>query len=353
MPKSGSTTIHQFFSCGIGKLFSVHHTFNKKDMDPIKRDFVPPDMALVAACMGHNLISDKPLIKGCGGFSVWTDSGAVVWDVKGDDALVLDHIPHRKAPTKEENSKLPHRNWCFYPGVHALENIEKYYPFATILHLPRNSTDWVQSSTGWSKGMMNIGLNDSIYETEVQNRHIVNAAAADGNGMEIVTDNTNNSQNANETQKLKPHGKTMLDRYELKCNGFENDGKFIGPPKFGQNGQTLGSLTKTKTKAKQKTNKEWINWYDNDYTAKIRNFALNHPTLTYFESPLDDPLTPVRLEKVTGINSEKCFGHHLKTSDRLERWKQKNQKNTDGDKDGKSNKDKGRDNKKSSKKSNR
>ena len=348
MPKSGSTTIHQFFSCGIGKLFSVHHTYNKKYMDQEKSKRLSFDMTVVASCLGHNLMNDKPLIDGCGGFSVWTDAGSVVWDQTGDIAMVLDYPPPQsKVLTKDENDKAPHRNWCFYPGVHALDNIGKYYPYATILHLPRNSTDWVRSSTGWSKEMKNVGVNDSLYETSVQNRHIVNTAA-DGKDYEIGPDTTVNANNnaTNGASQKQKQGKTLLDRYELKCNGFGNNGEFI-PPKINEHGQYSGTYRRPQTEIKQKTNKEWMDWYDNEYTTKIRNFAMNHPTLTYFESPLDDPLTPVRLEKVTGISSEKCFGHHLKTADRLEQWKQKNRKS---DKDGGEDKD---DKKKSSKSSKR
>jgi len=61
------------------------------------------------------------------------------------------------------------------------------------------------------------------------------------------------------------------------------------------------------------TDDVWGSWYDN-YTATIRNFAHQNPSMTYIESTLESPDAPAILENGTGI-SRNCFGHHHKTSD--------------------------------------
>jgi len=346
MPKSGSTTIHQYFVCGMGKLYSIHYAYNKRGMDPLEVDRIHPDMNLAATCMGHNFLMDKPLIQGCGGFPVWTDSGGVVWDIKGDENRVLDseyddygatttdnnQNQRPIAITKKENDKKKHHGWCFYPGVHALENIANYYPYATILHLPRNSTDWVRSSTGWSNTMEALGTNSSSnYEDAINDRKNRNVNNGSPKSHTTTTKKEDKVQTLAQikARMIRDHGNTILDRYEIKCHGFEQN-ELIGP--------TINE-NKTKTSQKihivRKTDKEWMEWYDTKYTQRIRDFAMNHPTLTYFESKLDDPQTPTRLEKATGISAS-CFGHSLKTADRLVQWKEKNakdqntnQKNTD------------------------
>ena len=294
-----------------GRLHSVHNAYNTKFMDPAKVPYVHPDMLhRVATCMAHNLMLDRPLIYGCGGFSVWTDAGDVVSDTK-NSTRTLD-FPDTfavVAPTKAEIRTVPMREYCFYPGVHGLENIAKYYPYATILHLPRNATNWITSSTGWSKSMVKVGTNSSHeYEAAVARRKAMNSNPGNsttGTNAAVVQD----------SQKGKQKGLTILDRYERKCNGFEGNTFHSSRQKRMEN----------RPPSKHKTNDEWKVWYERDYTERIRGFAVNHPTLTYFESPLDDPDTPDRLERVTGISATKCFGHSLKTADRLKRWAQKNE----------------------------
>merc|ERR1712161_27319 len=93
-----------------------------------------------------------------------------------------------------------------------------------------------------------------------------------------------------------------------------------------RNTKTTTSPKKKKKKIHiRKTDTEWMAWYDTNYTQRIREFAINHPTLTYFESKLDDPHTPTRLEQATGIAAS-CFGHRLKTADRIVQWQEKNAK---------------------------
>lgn len=80
----------------------------------------------VGQCMARNHKLDRPLVEGCGGYKVYTDSGLIWYD---------------DANLKER---------CFYPGVHGLDNIAKHYPNATILHIKRNTSEWVQSSRKWN-----------------------------------------------------------------------------------------------------------------------------------------------------------------------------------------------------------
>lgn len=272
MPKSGSTSIHEYFECGMGKGFAVHYAYNLKVLTESERERIHPGVLTAGICMGHNRINDRPLVEGCGGFAVYSDAGMMIQDTLGHHDAVLDWKVHNNSNhqnlTKHDLFELPRRDWCFYPGVHALENIVKHYPYATILHLPRNAQDWVRSSTAWG-------------------------------------------------QK-----RTMLERYHLRCHGFDNH--TFHPPPLTEAERNKRLLERNIAKQQQnqqhhrrknKTEAEWANWYKHDYTNRIRRFATNHPTLTYFESPLEDPNTPIRLEEATGIDRS-CFGHKLKTFDR-------------------------------------
>jgi hypothetical protein len=273
MPKSGSTTIHNYFNCGMGRHFSVHNLYNKEDMEESRLASVNADMEFVATCMGHNVFHDRPVAEGCGGYSVYTDSGGIIRDLEGEDGLVLDWnsnlIEAAKkngttngtlaARTRKEQKKELHKEWCFYPGVHALDNIAKYYPYATILHLPRNATNWAKSTVGWGGNMGRSRL---------------------------------------------------IERYNLVCDGFKNT-TLTGPPKH----PGMYHRRHKREKGHHKTNLEWIEWYEQNYTSRIREFASNHPTLTYFESPLEDPITPKKLEEATGFATS-CYGHSLKSVDR-------------------------------------
>jgi len=274
MPKSGSTTIHNYFKCGMGRHFSIHHLYDRQDMEQSRLASVNADMEFVSTCMGHNVFHDRPVVDGCGGYSVYTDAGGIIRDLEGEDGLVLDWNSNlleaaKKngttndtlvARSRKEQKKELHKEWCFYPGVHALDSIAKYYPYATILHLPRNATSWAKSTSGW-------GMNE---------------------------------------QRSR-----LIERYELVCDGFENT-TLTGPPK--QPG--MYHRQRKRDKDPHKTNLEWIEWYEQTYTGRIREFASNHPTLTYFESPLEDPETPAKLGEATGFATS-CYGHSLKSVDRI------------------------------------
>jgi hypothetical protein len=242
--------------------------YSQRDMEKARTPSVNADIEYVSTCLGHNLFHDRPILEGCGGYSVYTDAGGVIRDIEGEDGLVLDWnsnlleaakkngtngTQQLVARTRKEQKQMLHREWCFYPGVHALDNIAKYYPYATILHLPRNATNWVKSTGGWGT-------------------------------------NTKRSR--------------LIERYELVCDGFENN-TFKGPPK------ELGMRHRFREGNKpKKTNIAWLEWYEKNYTGRIREFASAHPTLTYFESPLEDPETPAKLQEATGIPSS-CYGHAL------------------------------------------
>jgi hypothetical protein len=213
MPKSGTESIQKYFNCGMGESRSdkawANHGFS--------RDFEGKSYE-VARCMNNNVNQDRPLLQGCGSWAVYTDDGLMWNDQQGEKK-------------------------CFYPGVHGLENFAQYYPNATIMHLPRNSTKWAASSRAW--------------------------------------------------------GRDLLDRYDRFCLGFED-------------------------KARQRSDQEWAQWYEYKYTQGIRDFVKAHPSLTYVESSLDDLDSTARyLENVTGIPAS-CYGHHHKTSDVIERRKNRN-----------------------------
>jgi len=103
LPKSGTTTTNRYLNCGWGGRYSAHQ-FGKNDTGGIIR---------LGDCFYENYKQEKPLLQGCGKYRAFTDSGS-----------------------------LP---LCFYPGIHALDNIARYYPQATIMLGVRPAEKWAES----------------------------------------------------------------------------------------------------------------------------------------------------------------------------------------------------------------
>lgn len=104
LPKSGTTSVWRYFLCGLGRYQAVHYNTR------VNASYSTP----VGQCMHGNYNHSKPLLQNCGPWKVWTDIGYVFTE-------------------------------CFYPSVHALEELYKSYPKATFLLVIRNTTAWMKS----------------------------------------------------------------------------------------------------------------------------------------------------------------------------------------------------------------
>jgi hypothetical protein len=229
MPKSGTQSIYDYFAkCGggIGKHWVAHY-------------WIQRFQSRVGRCLADNVWNDRPMAQGCGeaklaGYAIYTDAG-LIWSEKGG----IDN----------NNNQTSSSSWtrkCFFPGVHGLENIAKYYPHATILHFPRNATQWVESSSHWNH---------------------------------------------------------LLTRYDNSCGGLPE------VMSVGSVHNTTTSPTEGEYQPKHPatTETEWVRWY-HAYTQRIRDFVKHHSSLTYVESPLEDiNATGHYLQELTGIPAS-CFG---------------------------------------------
>jgi hypothetical protein len=109
LPKSGTTTIWQYFECGLGPNRAVHWwtTQHGKRIGP---------------CVEKNIQQfQRPPLEGCGNFDVWVDFGYA------------------------------ETNACFLPSVHGLEALYDAYPNATLLFIERDLESWYQSASNWGK----------------------------------------------------------------------------------------------------------------------------------------------------------------------------------------------------------
>jgi len=145
LPKSGTLTLHRYFNCGMGSYWSAHHWMRKA---------ATGDLIRIGLCMGrnddpNNQSSSRPLVEDCGGYAVYTDAGAM-W-------TEMEEPTNRTAGGRNK-----HRvQRCFFPGIHGLENIAKHYKSATIVHVKRNTSEWVRSAGNWNNilGRMSSSCN--------------------------------------------------------------------------------------------------------------------------------------------------------------------------------------------------
>lgn len=237
LPKSGTQSIFDFFSCdgNPGKHWTAHYWMQRFH-------------SKVGRCLADNVWHDRPMAQGCGeaklaGYAIYTDAG-LMWSEE-DAQQPATNTESGSSTTK--SSSLVRK--CFFPGVHGLENIAKYYPTATIVHFPRNATQWVESSLHWNH---------------------------------------------------------LLSRYDTFCGGFPEIRK---KDDANHNLEAPPPLLHGEYTPKQPgtTEPEWTAWYE-AYTQRIRDFARQHPSLTYVESPLEDINgTAQLLHELTGI-PESCYG---------------------------------------------
>ncbi|KAG7336646.1 hypothetical protein IV203_024580 [Nitzschia inconspicua] len=261
MPKSGTQSIFDYFaSCHYHRAPGKHWTAHY---------WVRRFHSKVGQCLADNVWNDRPIAQGCGeaklaGYAIYTDSG-LMWndDDDNDEEEQTSNTTsnsnnnssskktnNNKTNNKEKKRSLMTRRKCFFPGVHGLENIAKYYPTATILHFPRTATEWVESSSHWNH---------------------------------------------------------LLTRYDTFCGGFPEVLSSRSSSSDSSHHPTMVIKGDYTPKQPATTESEWVTWYE-AYAQRIRDFARQHPTLTYVESPLEDMNgTAALLERLTGIPSS-CYG---------------------------------------------
>jgi hypothetical protein len=122
LPKSGTTTLHQYFDCG--KIPSSHTVTKKSNGEGNIR---------IARCLRINHAKERnntptPPLHGCDGYSAYSDIG---------DAAMVNGL-------------------CYYPSLHidGLEYLARYYPNATIVLATRSAKSWYQSIKKWHNGNM-------------------------------------------------------------------------------------------------------------------------------------------------------------------------------------------------------
>ena len=109
LPKSGSTSLRDFFSCG--NLTASHFKCNG---------------APCGMCVDQNLQAGRPALHGCGDYHVWAQ---------------LDWAPIGLPIQKKKQ--------CFFPQLSALKELHEQYPEATFVLPTRPPRHWIASVDNW------------------------------------------------------------------------------------------------------------------------------------------------------------------------------------------------------------
>ncbi|CAB9519319.1 expressed unknown protein [Seminavis robusta] len=113
LPKSATSTSHDYLNCGLGSSEGSHQWTAYADTGKI---------VTVGECWHDNLRNNRPMLENCGDQKHWSDFGVLR---PGDQ--------------------------CFYPTIDGgLEAMYKDHPYATILHTTRDSKKWYLSARKWS-----------------------------------------------------------------------------------------------------------------------------------------------------------------------------------------------------------
>jgi hypothetical protein len=142
LPKSGTTSIWQYFQCGGWR--ASHQWTRIDDEEDLPGDQTEENgdlgspknrtASLIGKCVWDNIRLDRPPFEGCGGDPIYTDTGYARFKP----------IPNATAGTP----------MCYYPSVFALENIRKHYPNATIVLVIRKPESWAESIMNWGNGTL-------------------------------------------------------------------------------------------------------------------------------------------------------------------------------------------------------
>ncbi len=118
LPKSGTTSVHNFFLCG--KIPSAHA-------------YCPDNGQRIGSLIRSNVLDGNPPLQGCG------DAG---FRPKGPVRVFSD------------TGDVPPGGPCFYASVSALEELVTSYPNMTILLGTRNPFHWSNSLERWGHGRL-------------------------------------------------------------------------------------------------------------------------------------------------------------------------------------------------------
>jgi len=110
LPKAGTKTIHEYFSCGHVERVSHYRCANNMKCGQLIHD---------------NIKQHRPPLHGTGAFNVYTQ---------------LDVTAYTNS-----TSSLP----CYYPQVELLEELHEHHPYSTLVLNKRNVTTWVASIKRW------------------------------------------------------------------------------------------------------------------------------------------------------------------------------------------------------------
>jgi hypothetical protein len=125
LPKSGTTSVWKYFSCGGVKASHFYVKLNETEAQRFGPDV--KDSTFAGRCLHANVLEGRPLLENCGPYQVWTDTGYI----KGRPAIQ-----------------------CYYPAIEGLDEFVKWYPNATLLYITRQTDDWTQSVSRWSMGTL-------------------------------------------------------------------------------------------------------------------------------------------------------------------------------------------------------
>lgn len=117
LPKSGTTSIWQYFQCG-GR--SAAHQWTKLQNGTSMR---------IGMCMRENIQNNRALFKDCGQYDVFSDTGFSLFVTKGVSV-------------------------CYYPSMNALPYFQQSYPLGTIILITRNINAWNQSIHAHGNGSL-------------------------------------------------------------------------------------------------------------------------------------------------------------------------------------------------------
>ena len=118
LPKSGTTSIWQYFNCG-GHRASHQWIKQGNSTKPVQ----------TGQCIRQNVLADRPPFQECGQHDIFTDTGFANYE-------------------KSSGSD------CFYPSVDALEAMYKHYPDLTIILIVRDTNSWYHSMRNWGDGSL-------------------------------------------------------------------------------------------------------------------------------------------------------------------------------------------------------
>lgn len=121
LPKGGSTSIHQYFECGLGVGSAAHNHYPYAKSQTLKH---------IGLSMRDNIDAGKPLL-------------AV--DVDAIAMKIVDSLDTYQIFSDYDYF----RGKQMFSMIDSLDNIATYYPNSTILYVRRNTTDWYQSAKQW------------------------------------------------------------------------------------------------------------------------------------------------------------------------------------------------------------